>query len=69
MPFFNASSSVSRRSKQRNGILPDERVGRGERQAVRLRLTDQHPVEGIAMQRGQRAQVRDGGFVQRRAAR
>jgi hypothetical protein len=51
-------------SKQRDGILPDERIGRGERQTVRLCLTDQHPVEGIAMQRGQSAQLRNGGFIQ-----
>lgn len=31
---------------------------------MRLRLTDQHPVERIAMQRGQSAQLRDGGFIQ-----
>jgi hypothetical protein len=31
---------------------------------VRLCLADQHPVEGIAMQRGQSAQLRDGGLIQ-----
>ena len=51
-------------SKQRDGILPDERIGRGERQPVRLCLADQHPVERIAMQRGQSAQLRNGGFIQ-----
>jgi hypothetical protein len=51
------------RSKQRDGILPDERIGRSKRHYVRLRLTDQHPVEGIAMQCGQPAQLRDGGFI------
>jgi hypothetical protein len=38
-------------SKQRNGILPDERIERRERQSMCLCLADQHPVEGIAMQR------------------
>ena len=31
---------------------------------MRLCLTDQHPVEGIAMQHGQSAQLRNGGFIQ-----
>jgi hypothetical protein len=31
---------------------------------VRLRLTDQHPVERIAMQCGQSTQLRHGGFIQ-----
>ena len=42
-------------SKQRDGILPDERIGRGERQPVRLCLTNQHPVKRITMQHGQSA--------------
>jgi hypothetical protein len=33
---------------------------------VRLCLTDQHPVEGIAMQRGQSAQLRNGSFIHSR---
>ena len=53
-----------RRSKQRDGILPDERIGRGERQRVRLCLANEHPVEGIAVQRGQSAQLRDGDLIQ-----
>lgn len=31
---------------------------------MRLRLADEHPVEGIAVQRGQIAQLRDGSFIQ-----
>ena len=45
---------------QRDGILPDERIGGGERQAVRLGLTHQHPVKGGRVQRGQSAQLREG---------
>lgn len=52
------------RSEDCDWILPDERIGRGERQPVCLRLADQHPVKGIAVQCGQCAQLRDGGFIQ-----
>ena len=51
-------------SQQRDGVLPEERIGRGECQAVCPCLTDQHPVEGIAMKRGQPAQLSNGSFIQ-----
>ena len=68
-PFIRKAAYLSKAanpagSKQRDGILPDERIGRGEGQPVRLCLADQHPVEGITMQRGQSAQLRNGGFIQ-----
>jgi hypothetical protein len=52
-------------SKQGDGILPYKRIGRGERQTMSLCLTNQHAIEGIAMQRRQIAQVRDSSFIHR----
>lgn len=51
-------------SKECDRILPDERVRGGKREAVRLRLADEHSIEGIAVQRRQAVHFPDSGFIQ-----
>jgi len=59
-------SRTPSRSKQSDGVWSYERVGRSERQTVSLRLTDQHAVEGKAMEYRQSAQLGNGCFIQSR---
>ena len=47
-----------------HGILSHEQIRRGERQTESLRLTNQHSVKRITVQRRQSAQLRNGGFIQ-----
>src|SRR5882672_8090355 len=45
---FHPSAEVTRSNEGRR-ILSDERVGGSQRQTMSLRLTNQHPVERVAM--------------------
>ena len=52
------------KSEQGHWILPDKWVARSEGRAVRLCLTNQHPVKWIAMQPRKSAPLRNGSFIQ-----
>ena len=51
--------------ESRHGIGSDFPIGRENRQSAHHGLADQHPVEGVAMERGQTWQREDRRLIQR----